>query len=90
MPSSAVYLPAYLCLSAACLPVWFRMGHMLGLSAHLRRQEVLAAAWRSKVEVQSGGPKWRSKVGARLPVTRPARGWAGRRKAAAGHFRGEG
>ena len=30
------------------------MGHMLGLSAHLRRQEVLAAAWRSKVEVQSG------------------------------------
>ena len=54
MPSSAVYLPAYLCLSAACLPVWFRMGHMLGLSAHLRRQEVLAAAWRSKVEVQSG------------------------------------
>ena len=35
---------------------------MLGLSAHLGRQEVLAAAWRSKVEVQSGGPKWRSKV----------------------------
>ena len=53
------------------------MGHMLGLSAHLRGQEILAAAWRSKVGALSGtagsGLGWAQQAAAALfQACRPA------------------